>query len=188
MTNTSPDPASEIVAPTTMDEVDALMARLSQTAELVEQAAARRDVAIAAVQDLAAATIAPLEFEQAQLRKVIAAYLRQRRRSILSKRGRTVKLANGEIKWRVVPRSLDVPKDDKSVINFLLNLRGGKRYLRATYSVDKKALAAATPRLLTSLRHLGVWAGKHENLTIQARSEKKPTIVHHSRFPNRRYQ
>ena len=188
MTNESLDSTGEIIVPTTMDEVDVLLGRLARTSELARQMIRQRDVAVAEIQELAAVSIAPLESEQAQLREAVATYLRRRRKSILHRNGRTIQLASGVIKWRVVPRSLDAPKDDKDLINFLLNLHGGKRYLRATYSLDKKALALAGPKLMRRLRSFGVWVGRHENLTIQASGEPKPVVVRHNRFPNRRYQ
>jgi hypothetical protein len=164
---------------TSMDDVDARLAELSELAVQEEE----QLVAKKKFDKEHAEALAPIRARQAAIREAIAAYVHPRRRHILRRHGRTITLKNGTLKYRVIGRSLDTPKNVGPIIAALLALRGGKRYLTVTYTLDRKKLAAAGYSVLAMLKPLGVWAGRHENLSIQAEEEDEPTIVRHYRFP-----
>jgi hypothetical protein len=169
----------DAIVVTSMNDVDELFEELSALA--IEEEA--RLEAKKESDKAHAAALAPIKARQAAIREAIAGYIHPRRRHILRRHGRTIKRDHGLIKYRVIGRSLDTPKNEKPIVAALLAMRGGKRYLTVTYTLNRDALAAANPSVMSKLRRFGVWAGRHENLSIQADGEAKPTVVRHNRFP-----
>lgn len=127
----------------------------------------------------------PLVARRQAHREAIATYVSRRRASWLRRFGIVAKLENGTIKWHVIGASLVTPKNEQVVIDTLLKMRGGKRYIVQTPSIDRDALKSASPRLLRKLAHLGVYRSRHESLLITAKGEKDPTRLRHFRYPRR---
>lgn len=121
-----------------------------------------------------------------QIDKEAASFILRRRKGILGRYGRTIRLSNGTIKVRIIPRSVVVPEDAKPVINFLDKKPGGEEYLRIEKVLDKRSLATIkNARWIRSLNGLGVKFGRSENITIQSSLDEKPTIISHRPYPNR---
>lgn len=178
----------ELAPPGNIGELDALLERKSEIISIKKKAMARHAAIVASSESVMAQTIEPLDEEESRIDKTITAFIIRRQRSIRSRFGRTAELAHGTIKFRVIPRSLETPKDAKPAINFLLRMRGGKRYLRVTYALDKDAIKNANNSLLQKLKSFGIWAGKHEHITVQARGEDEATVISRRRFPKSRHQ
>jgi hypothetical protein len=111
--------------------------------------------------------------------------MQRRRPSLIKRLGKTIPREHGQLKWYIRGRSLETPKDEKPIIDWLHKVRGGKRYLIVTESIDRHALAAADPKLIRRLWPLGVWVGRHEYFSIQAEGEEHPTVVRKRRYPFR---
>lgn len=159
------DPSSgdDIVIENMHDISDLLgrAANLQRTVDTANATAkAMKEAAEAQRRDL----VEPLNQRIDQIMNAVGAYAKPRRRWWLRRYGRTVSIpGGGTVAWRVVPRSLETPKNTEGIVNQLLLIRGGKRYLSVKYSLDKRALASASPALL---RRLGLWAGPHEWLVV----------------------
>ena len=126
--------------------------------------------------------LAPVAAEIDALLETVTGYLKVHRRSLRRKYGTTIVTNQGvTIKWRVIGRSLETPKDVKPIINWLLSRVGGKRYLRIRCELDREALSRANPKVLRSLRSFGVWAGRHEHLSLQLAGEA-PIVLDRRRY------
>lgn len=185
MADTSVPQNDVIPEPTSLDQVDALMARKIQNNQVIEAARAvkkERDKVAAAEE---AVIVDPRIEDNRQIDAVTKTFLQRRRKSLRFRRGVTIILPHGEIKWRVRPPSLDTPKDEKPLINYLLTHRGGKTFITFVPTLNRKALALAGSGWLRSLRRF-VWVGRHEHLTIKVTGEKEPTTLARVRYPNRK--
>lgn len=149
--------------------------------DLIRRAQSRIDEAKAELQS----ALEPLDKQQRDIEAAATVHLKRRRRSLRNRFGITIQLDNGIVKWRIIGRSLDTPKDTQPIVKHLLGRRGGRRYLRVKYELDRKALAGADHRLLRDLASLGVWAGRHEQLTILPRGAEDPILLEYSRYPRR---
>lgn len=135
--------------------------------------------------------VAAKQAEIAERYELIAVHVMRRRKSWLWHRGRTAKIPFGEngegqalIKFRVIPASVMMPRDDKPVVAELLRTRAGRKLLRFVPEVDKDALKNANPYFLGKLRRFGVHVGKQETLTVQV-DKHKAVPVRKYRFPRR---
>lgn len=184
MTN-GPEPQNGPVSPpTSMEDIDALLGLSGELLELEKRAIENDTIAKAAISAQTAAIVDPIRIKRAAIDEAIADYQLKHRKNILARFGRTIKLSNGVIKWRIVPRSVEVPKDTKPIVNFLKNRRNGRKVLRQIWALDKEALANADSRLLRQLNRnfTGFWAGKHEHVMIQPRGEDKARTVAQRRY------
>ncbi|HET6622602.1 MAG TPA: host-nuclease inhibitor Gam family protein [Candidatus Saccharimonadales bacterium] len=192
-------PEDKPVVITSFEELTNVQSAIIGLNYQIDTANAKRDERIGRAKDIydfvarvetesAAETTDPLEAERDQLREAIATYLMKGRRRLRHRFGKTIESLFGTVKWRVIAASVETPRDTSEVINHLLNRRGGKRYLRVRYDLDKKALLKAPDSLKRSLRPFGVYIGKQETLTMQLKGESEPTTLRKYRFPRLRHQ
>ena len=124
------------------------------------------------------------------LRAELGAFVRKNRGWILATFGRTIEVFDpqqeviGTIKFRIIGRSLTTPKDDKPVVEALLARRGGKRYLRLRWELNRDAIAGASPKLHRALAPLGVWVGRKQQVTIRTRKMPSPLTILMRRYPS----
>lgn len=172
-----------------IDDADKALGRINDAQQKINDARSNTKNIVAAAKKQEDSIVQPLEKEIAELRDLLSSFFSRRKKSITAKHGKTITLDNGVVKYRVIPRSLDTPKNVTPIINFLLLMHGGKRYLRKIYELDREVLTQANPKLLSRLNRLfGVWAGKHENISIQTDADVKPVVIAHRRFPKSRHQ
>lgn len=156
-----------------LKEIEALVGRRDELVGDVTRVNAKLALAQAAHNK----ALAPLNKQLAALDKRLAHLVLQRRRSILNHFGKVVKLPGGTIRYRIDTKSLDTPKVVTAIVNFLLTMRGGKKYLTLKWSLDRDALAQASEHVIARLRPLGVRVVRHEHITIKSDSEEEPTTL-----------
>jgi phage host-nuclease inhibitor protein Gam len=174
--------------PTTLDDVDALLKRRGKNSATVRDALAVEGSANEKAAETRAQVVKIPKQQNALIDEMIAQYVTRHRKGLLGRFGRTINLSNGVIKVRVIRKSVELPVDTKPVIQWLLAHRFGKQKVRMVPEVDKVALLASSPGYIRKLHPLGVWVGRHENISIQANDEERSTIISHRRYRQRRHQ
>ena len=190
MTEESAPNEMVVLVPNDMEGVRELMEQYTALTEREKAARVDEKQVINAVQALTARVIDPLIQEKLAIRAALQVYFTTNRKSVLAKFGRTIEFAEGTIKFRVIPKSLELPKDPKPIVQWLLHFRGAKkRYLHATYTLNKEALAHANQRLLSLLHALWpeFWAGRHEIVSFKPVGEEDPITIARRRYPERRH-
>ncbi len=178
------DPSAQPLLITTTDDVDKALKCLDILYADRKQLELRHSEALAALTEQTARDKEPVLDEIARYEAAIRAFTLKHRRSLLRRFGRTIKLENGVIKFRIIRRSLHTPKDTKALVNLLLHVPGGKRYLRATWSLDRTALGnAKSSKLWRRLRGLGAWVGKQEGLFLETPHAPEPVQLQLRRYP-----
>ncbi|TAH31850.1 hypothetical protein EYC58_04190 [Candidatus Saccharibacteria bacterium] len=178
------DPSAQRPLINRIEDVDTQLKRVDELYSLLGQLDAYHAEAVKMLLNQTLRAKEPLLDELTRLEAEIRTFVLGHRRSLLRRFGRTIKLGNGIIKFRVIRRSLHTPKDTKSLINLLLNTRGGKRYLRVTWSLDRTALAnAKSSKLWRRLQGLGAWVGKQEGLFLETPHAPEPVQLNLRRYP-----
>lgn len=94
--------------------------------------------------------------------------------------GKTITLPAGQIKWRIIPRSLDVPEDESELIERLLKRKGGEEYLIKYYKLNMRKLATMSR---WAQRRLGISSSRQEHLSFKPAGADKPVTLSKRRFP-----
>lgn len=185
MTEKSAPEEIVIPIPADIEEVNELLKRYHELSNSEKDALAKEEQIIKATQSLTADVVDPIRQHKEAIRVAMKTYFNANRKSVLARFGRTIELSDGTIKFRIIAKSLEVPKDTKPIVRYLLNRRGGKKYLRPTWALDKDALVQADPGLLHLLnrRFRGFWAGRHEHISIKPTDEDEPITISVRRFP-----
>lgn len=132
-------PAERAAAPQSREEAERVLARLGELQREMALIALSAEEAVAAHKSLAEELAAPLRTEAEALRRGLQLWA-EANRAALTEGGRTktVRLATGEIAWRVRPPSVRV-RDMKRVLEALVQL-GLARFIRVKQEVDKEAM------------------------------------------------
>jgi phage host-nuclease inhibitor protein Gam len=172
--------------PTNMEECQSLLKRFNQISDDEKDALATQKANIESMARQTARIVDPIQKEKQAIIAAFKQYFDANRKSILAKYGRTIQLPEGVFKVRVIPKSLELPKDVKLVVQWLLvRPRLKRKYLRVKYELNKEALAEADPRLLRRLNRSvsGFWAGRHELVSVKPRDENEPIHISSRRYP-----
>ncbi|HET7629775.1 MAG TPA: host-nuclease inhibitor Gam family protein, partial [Candidatus Saccharimonadales bacterium] len=159
MSETSKD--KEPVVITSHEDFESAQFKLIGLNYRIDEANAKRDGQIERARDVfdtissqattaARETTDPLEQEKAELLQACTRYLTANRSRLRRRFGKTIKSMFGTTKWDV-RGATDTPGDTTAAVNFLRGRRGGKKYLRVKYELDKKALAGAPDDLRRGL-------------------------------------
>lgn len=190
MTEESAPNEVEVPIPENMEGVRKLLKRYTVLTTRENDALADEQKVVDAARLLTLKVVDPLMREKRAILTALSVYFTTNRKSVLAKFSRTIELPEGTIKFRVIPKSLEVPRDTKPIIEWLLKLRGAKtKYLTVTYTLNKEALTQANARLLSRLhrRYPQFWAGRHENVSIKPLGEKDPITIARRRYPDRHH-
>ncbi|HEX7484194.1 MAG TPA: host-nuclease inhibitor Gam family protein [Candidatus Saccharimonadales bacterium] len=172
--------------PTSMEECQKLLKRFNQISEDENDALTTQKANIESMAKQTARIVDPILKEKQAILDAFKQYFDANRKSILAKYGRTITLPEGVFKVRVIPKSLEVPKDVKLVVAWLLaRPRLKRKYLRVKYELDKEALAVADARLLRRMNRSisEFWAGRHERVSLKLRDEQDPIGISTRRYP-----
>jgi phage host-nuclease inhibitor protein Gam len=174
-----------VAVPTDMEESRKLLKRFLEISDDEKDAVAIAKANNESMAKQTAKIVDPIRQEKRAILRALKVYFDANRKSILAKYGRTITIPEGVFKIRVIPKSLEVPKDVKPLIRWLLSRRRAKKYLRLKYELDKDALAQADPRLLRRLNRSfsGFWAGRHENISVKLLGDEDPITISSRRFP-----
>lgn len=93
--------------------------------------------------------------------------------------GRTISLPAGVIKWRTIPRALDVPEDDSELIARILKRPDADELLITYYKLNRRRLAALSR---WAQRRLGISSYRQEHLTIKPTGSSRPIVLSRRRF------
>lgn len=178
-------PGVEFPPVTSIEDVNGRLLRVDELEAELSQVLERRQRAIAAIDETSERAKKRIEDELDSHRAAIKKFILSRRASLIRRLGRTIQLDNGIIKIHKIRASLHTPKNTEQIIQHLLDMRGGKRYLRVSYTLDRLALAKAGKDLLRHLRPLGVWVGREEQVTIQTEHMAKAATLHTRPYPHR---
>jgi hypothetical protein len=181
MTEESAPQEVVVPVPKSMKELDELFAQKQSIKPQIDDAKSKVAAIKADATALEKTIVSPLVALDQAINIAAEAYLHQRRSSIRRKFGKTVTLSHGIIKW-FVRRSFELPKDETPVIATLLAMRGGKKYLNVTYTVNETALSQAPKSVLSRLRRLGVSNGRFEHLNITIAGQTQPTKLSRRRY------
>ena len=154
------------------DDVDRVLGELDTLATYITDAATSRDAVIATASEAYEEVTATWVARQQEILQALKEYLMPRRRSWLRRFGRTAKLENGAVMWKMIGASLVTPKDETPVVAALLGMRGGKKLLRVKWEVERKAFSTAPAWILRRLKPLGVYYTRHETLSVKAGNHK----------------
>jgi hypothetical protein len=127
----------------------------------------------------------PLQEELKNLDARLAKILLTRKRSLWARFGKTIKTPYAVIRYRTDSASLDTPRNTSAIVNFLLRMRRGNRYLTWTPSLNRDVITNSSVWTQRLLRPLGVWVGRHAIITIKTTGEDEPTTLDRRRYPNR---
>jgi hypothetical protein len=105
-----------------------------------------------------------------------------RKKSLTARFGKTITLPGGVIRYRIDAKSLETPKAVVAIINFLLGVRGGKRYLTFTPTLNRDAITNAGESLHRKLWPFGAWVGKHATISIKSTGESGPKTLDSRRY------
>ncbi len=122
---------------------------------------------------LAEAEVATLAAIDEGLRDFLSKY----RRTLTRRLSQTIVREHGEVKYRVLSKALDLPKNVKPIIARLKARRGGKKFLTFTVSLNKDALTQGSAEVLRDLRPLGVVVARHLHITVKSPQEDDPTTL-----------
>lgn len=154
-------------------EVEALVERRAEVVAIRAEA----DAELAKAQATCDRKRAPADQELARLDARLGEVLLRKRRVFMNRYGKVINLSGGTVRYRLDSKSLDTPKNVTAIINTLLLLRGGKKYLVMKWSLNRDALTQASESLLGKLRPLGVRVRRHEFITIKSVGEDEPTTL-----------
>jgi phage host-nuclease inhibitor protein Gam len=168
-----------------MNDVDSALRRLGELRTTITRKDGLHKEIVSALKTMHDESVKPELEEREQILETLADYLQRRRPALIRRFGKIIVRDNGEIKWYIRGPFADVPPNANELVQALLKIRGGKRFLIVKYEVDKKALAKASARMLRKLRPLGVGVGKNEYLSIRLPDEEKPTVIRKRRYPSR---
>jgi hypothetical protein len=171
-----------IPVPTSNEEADELLRLIDEDAAVIADAKLVAEAEIADAKFLFESVAGPRQELNELRRQALIKFYERRRRSLGRRFGRIVALEHGKFGARIVPKSLVTPSDTKPLVAKLLHRAGGKRYLTVSYTLNRRALAQANPKLLKWLG-LGTYASAHEHLFVQANSESEPITVKKRRYP-----
>ena len=140
--------------PQSKEEVDKQVARVGEIQRQLETVRINLDEAIAAAKVKAVAEAGPLESEMAKLVDGISAYCEVHRGELTDGgRIKTVKLRNGELRWRLTPPAVTLRNVKQIVVN--LKGLGLNRFIRIKEEVDKEAMLRE-PELAKSIRGVSI--------------------------------
>ncbi len=166
-----------------IEEIMHLVERRAEVVALQRSAHERLAEAQAMVASAHQPEIETLHDQQTELDRRLTALLILHKRAFTNRFGKVAELPGGVVRYRRDAKSLDTPKSVTAIINFLLMMRGGKRYLTLKWSLNRDALTQANASLLRKLRPLGVRVARHDIITIKSDGQDEPTTL--SRRPYR---
>jgi hypothetical protein len=180
-------PLGDIYPSGLIDELIELTDRRKELLDGVREATESEEAAKARAKAKRVNVTEPLLAELKSLDKRLVLLLVARRRYFWNKSGKVITLPNAVIRYMTVAKSLDTPKDTSKIVDYLLRMRGGRRYLTFTPSLNRDAITNAGASIHTRLKPLGAWVGKHAIITIKTAGEDEPTTLDRRRFPGRHY-
>ena len=133
--------AETVRAPATREEAETMLARIGELMRAQQRRQADLDEAVAAAKSKAEQEARQPAAEQADLMRGLQIWA-EANRKVLTQDGRTktVKLATGEIAWRLRPPSVRLSKLDAVIEAIQAMGQKGKRFLRTKVEVNKEAL------------------------------------------------
>jgi phage host-nuclease inhibitor protein Gam len=159
------------------NELKALVARRDEVLKSAARLEAVSADAQAQIRALYQSAAAPINGELSVIAERLTWFVVNRRRSLMSRLGKVISFPGGTIRYRVDQKSLDTPRVTTAIVNFLLVMRGGKRYLTVKWSLNRDALTHASEHVLAKLRPLGVRVVRHEHITVKSDSQDEPTTL-----------
>ena len=171
-----------------LQELDGRLGRIAELQSEVATINAPAKAALVRAEELAEKAYEeakPLHDAIKEERQALAESMKRNRRSLLrrvlkTKAGKVIELPHGVLTMKLVPKSVVLPSDTDGLVQRLLKMRGGKRYLEIKYTPNKKALHAANGRLL---KRLGVSVRRSEVYYAQATGEDNRIEIGRRRYP-----
>lgn len=184
-----------VEVPTSMANVDALLARRIKNAE--ERQQAEREAAAKNAKHLKKIAkhdmrkqkkVRRLDADDAAIDEALRTFLLGKRKSILRRFGKTIKLGHGIITWVIRARDVDTTEDVTDAIRYLKTHPDGQQYLTMHEpDLNKRALATCQDEnLLRALRRRGVRVSKHEFLSIKPSGMEKALVLSRRLYPRRK--
>jgi phage host-nuclease inhibitor protein Gam len=176
----------EIVASGDIDELNALARRRRELTSGIAKAINAEKAICEKAKAKRILKTKPLSDELKKLDTRMTKFLKSHKRYLWKRFGKVIELPDAVIRYRTDAPSLDTPRSNSVVIDFLRAMRGGDRYLKWTPTLNRDAITQANSKLHAKLKHLGVWVGRHAIISIRSRGEEEPTTLDRSRYRERR--
>jgi hypothetical protein len=167
------------------EQLDEMLDQRDQYVRVIAAATEVRDAAIAEAIQVFEEAVADAPTQLKQLDKRLGDFVERFHYPLTRRHSKTIKRDKGEVKVILQRRSLDLPASEAAVIEALLSVPRGKKYLVLKYQLDKRALLSAPGTLLMKLRSRGVWVGKHREVQVRSISEAKGKTIATRRFNER---
>lgn len=173
----------DISAPQTMEEVEDLAQWLHNLVASSDDKKARQILLVKTVSALFAELRSPEDKRIKEIADLLTTYIKRRRRWILRRFGKTLPFPSGEIKIRVIPTSVELPRSVAPLVKTLIDRRGAKKkYLTVKYELNLRAIAQAPWSIRQLVRLAGGWVGRHENVSVKFADRKEAVLLSSRRY------
>ncbi len=167
------------------DKLDEQLAAREKVEAKISAAGVKRSARLARVEkkyqkDLGGATKKLDRIDQG-----LTGFLERHRYWLTRRHSKTVQREHGEVKVVLRALELELPADEKPIIDFLLSRQGGKEYIEFVPKLNKRRLLQAPAKLYAELRSLGVWRGRHRTISVKSPSSSKAKQLSSRRYNDR---
>lgn len=168
------------------EQVDQLLEEREGLEATIAKAEAVRDAGFAEVERSFQEAVDEFPSKLGLVDQKLAALMERHHYPLTSRHSKTINRSAGVIKVVVRAVEMDTPANTKPVINYLLCRRGGRKYLKVTYSLDMYALRYAPQGLKAALqKRFGFWWGRHRTISVKSPSGKSPAQLSRRRYNER---
>lgn len=168
-----------------VDELDALLEKRAKHAKRIADADAKRAKKLAKIKKQWDKEVGKAPKKLAGADEALADFVWAHQDQLTRRLSKTMKRKMGEVQLRMRPFGLEMPADEQGVVEDLLAMRGGKKYLRQIWEVDRPSLLQAPPPTFRRLRRRGVWRGKRRAILVKSPTDKGAKTISLKRYNER---
>lgn len=168
-----------------INRLDAFLQAREELVARVKAASITRDERIAEAMKQYWEEIGDAPTRLVKLEEGLTAFLERHHYQLTRSLSKTIKREAGEVKVVLRAIELEIPGSEKPIIDWLLERRGGKRYLSLTWKLNRRALLQAPSELFSQLAPFGAWRGRHRQISVKSASSTDAVTISQKRFNER---